>query len=217
MAFESPRPQEGGEKLKNKYEPMLWHRAEELADERQELEKRHGALYEEAASIRAGRLGPFEKERLAEKEKEYWELEEEIKAIKERENAIEKALLELADGKINEEELKSFLPEQSEEEKAKISKRKQRILEEKERDRQSAERWGVSETEEDPMFIQRPLGANPTQITTGQKRKNLKGSIDPGEAEGLFYEKTKDTHGGKSGRHVEDVYITKSGKRVRKK
>lgn len=226
MPFEYQKPQEeGGEKLRTKYEPLLWQRADELAEERQEIEERHNALYEEAASLRAGRLGPFEKETLGEKEKEYWELEAKIRDIKGQENAVEEALLGLADGKINEEDLKNILPEQTGEEKQKVSKRKQRILEQKERDRQNAERWGVLGMEDNPllpkedsMFIHKPLGANPTQITTGQKRKNLKGSIDPGEAEGLFYEQTKDTHGGKSGRHVEDAYIDpKSGKRIRKK
>jgi predicted extracellular nuclease len=141
----------------------------------------------------------------------YWEMKEEIDKIKQEEDKLETMLINLSSGIADEEEIKSLIPAQNEEEKQ-LSKKKRRILEEK-------QRLGT-----DPREIINEMygefGSEKMHLTTGRHATGVKnlGNVDPLTAAAEFYYRTADTHGGKVdyGKRS-DSYVSPSGRRIRKK
>lgn len=193
------------------YEEALWQRAEEFSVIRralqQELEKLDKLFIERPLSS----LNLYEKEKRGHEEKRYWEIKAEIEKIIAEENKLEDVILRLTANSITENEITHMLPEQNEEQRA-LSKRKKRILEEK-------QRLGI-----DPRGVMNEMygefGSEKMHLTTGRHVhavKNL-GSVDPLFAAAEFYYRTTDSHGGKVDYGKKsDSYVSPSGKRIRKK
>lgn len=192
-------------------EDALWARAEEFSTVRQALEAKAKELEEIFEHEPIESLNLHETQVRAEEEREYWETKSEINKIKEEENKLEQALVDLGAGVANIEEIKYLIPVQDEEEN-KLSKRKRAILEEK-------KRLGI-----DPRQIMSEMygefGTEKMRLTTGRHVKTVKnlGTVDPLFAASEFYYRTTDSHGGKVDYGKRSAsYVSKSGKRIRKK
>ena len=207
------QPPVGSEK--GTLEKRLWKRAEDVRAERIALIDKRDMVYGEITEMRAKHLNLHEKDLLTAKESEYWGLTAAIEQTMVAEDTIENALLRLDGDDISEEELLRILPQESGD-STKISKRKQRILEEEER---------LASVVKSDLFdgmgipIQSAFGSERTRLTTGRHQKSITGSLDPLSAEGEFFYRTADTHGGKvsHGKKGRTFYRSASGKRIRKK
>lgn len=196
---------------KKDYEERIWRRAEEFSMIRQALEARLKEMDELFLAKPTASLNLHESEERADEENEYWETKEKIDEIKSEEDRLEESLISLGQGTAVESDLEILVPAETEEEKT-ISKRKQRILEEK-------KRLGL-----DPRGIMSEMygefGQEKMRLTTGRHAKGVKnlGSIDPLSAAYAFYHNTTDTHGGKVAHGKRGPsYVSSSGKRIRKK
>ena len=193
------------------YEELLWQRAQEFSIIRQALQQGLDELDKLFSERPLDSLNLHEQEVRRGEEKKYWETKEKIDEIKSEEDKLEEVLINLSSGDINEEEIKSLIPHQDEEERQ-LSKRKKKILEEK-------QRLGI-----DPRSIMSEMygefGPEKMHLTTGRHAGEVKnlGNIDPLTAATEFYYRTTDTHGGKVGygKHS-GSYVSPSGKRVRKR
>ncbi|MEK7117898.1 MAG: hypothetical protein AAB861_03955 [Patescibacteria group bacterium] len=193
------------------YEALLWQRAEEFAVVRGALQQRIDELEKIFAERPTSTLNLHEEVARREEEKEYWETKAEVKKIREQEDAIQKCLEDLDKNIVNSSELQTLLPTQTAEEKV-VSKRKQRILEEK-------KRFGLDPRSiMDNMYAE--FGMEKMHLTTGRHATGVKnlGSVDPLTAAAEFYYRTTDTHGGKVAYGKRSAsYVNSSGKRIRKK
>ncbi len=190
------------------YEKLIWVKAEELGDLEKEIQAHLESLEEKISARPFRSLNLHKREERAEDEKVYWQLQAELRKLQEDENRLQQYLEDLERGVVDDELIKGFLSQVREsQDETRISKRKKRILEERERS-------GV-----DPRNVDSELGlgANPSSLSTGRHLKRVKtgGHDDP---VGAFYYYTTDTHGGKVG-HGKDgrTYVSKSGKRIRKR
>ena len=138
----------------------------------------------------------------------YREICEKLQDIGDKEEEITQALLGLDEGLIDEEALQRLAPPVQETEQT--SKRKKRIMEEK-------QRLGI-DPREAAWDIDVEFCSNPTKLTTGRSQTRVTGNIDSFVAEGEFFYRTADTHGGKvqNGKR-RNYYTTTGGKRVRKR
>lgn len=193
----------------------LWQFAEVVGNELCELEDEQRRLYEE---IQALRIHPnlHEREILIEKEKRYWELNERIQSLKEKENTTQNHLLAVEEGSFSAEEIDSFLPHEAEN-GPKISKRKQRIQEERERDLSDGG-FGVGYNYNYGWGRASHDRHNPNRLTTGRHATGIKGNMSVYEGEQRFMDATTDTHGGKVRKRKQGSgYISSGGKRIRKR
>lgn len=204
-------PREISEPEKARYEQLLWDRANELAVVRQALQSRLDELDVEFKSAPLESLNLHQQEERRLREDEYWRIKEKLDGIKGQESQIEQALVSLAHGTADLSQIDKLVARPEEESPETLPKRKQRILEEK-------QRLGI-----DPREIMADMygefGPEKMHLTTGRHAKRVKnlGLMTPEEAAAEFYYATTDTHGGKT-RHGKkgDVYVSQSGKRIRK-
>jgi hypothetical protein len=196
---------------KKEYEERIWQRAEEFSVIRNALQKKLDELDALFKEKPLESLNLYEQEKRRAEEDEYWRTQEKINEIKTEEDKLEKILADLDQGTITLADLEVLLPKQNEEEKH-ISKRKQKILEEK-------KRLGI-----DPRQIMGEMygefGNEKMHLTTGRHATGVKnlGLVDPLFAAAEFYYATTDTHGGKVAYGKRgDTYVSVSGKRIRKK
>ncbi|MEK9154686.1 MAG: hypothetical protein AAB596_01270 [Patescibacteria group bacterium] len=200
------------ESEKTRYESALWQKAEELSSNRIELEEKSKTLYDALNNKKSDADS-------MDKEKNYWQAEKKLNTIKEQEDIIQKLLERLTDGLIEKEEIEEILssyqkesekPKESKESKNEenaLSKKKQRILEEK-------EKTGIDPRGD--QFSSKEFGQEKMRLTTGRRAKSIK-NIDTQNALNEFIYRTSDTHGGKGAIKKGDTYISKSGKKIRKK
>lgn len=99
----------GIEAKKQFYEQRLWARAEELALKRQELQTLADELYELINFGKDSGFGLQAVENISHKQGVYFQLLEQIGAIKELEKQVEAALLALEEGKIDEKKLDGLI------------------------------------------------------------------------------------------------------------
>jgi hypothetical protein len=146
-----------------------------------------------------------------------------IQKIKEIEDEIQTVLVEIESGQIDDEKIEKIV---GKEELTHISKRKQRIMEERQGmgvDPRSGEVVG------DPLGLKldtyhvKQYGPDSRRITTGHHAKGISGNLGGGsgyekDLERKFYSATQDTHGGKAhyGKRGSS-YTNSEGKRVRKR
>jgi len=192
-------------------EQRLWAKAEELSEIRRGLAERMKELYAKINGGDVGGIGLQAEQLRANLENEYWRLDAKVNDIKELEAKIEVMLEGLDLGEANSEEIGNFLAEpEHEQEGEKLSRYKQRILEEK-------QRLGI-----DPREIRADMydefGSEKMHLTTGRNAGHrVKGTFNSTDAEKEFFSRTADTHGGKVEHGKKgDTYISKSGKRIRK-
>ena len=213
------------------YEAILWQRAEEFSIIRQALQRKIDELDALFHDKPLHALNLYEQEVRGGEERKYQEIKDEIEKIELEEKKIEKALTDLGSGILNEEEIKSLIPVQDEEDR-KLSKRRKRILEEEEKEKK---RLGDDKKEEDPVGLMYRIygdfwtGASvmpvapgaPTNLATGRHKRKVtfNGGVDPLYAAERFFFETADTHGGKVafGKKHGPTYVGQGGRRVRKK
>lgn len=198
-------------RLRKQYKDLLWQRADDLSEIREPLVEHQMQLYEEVEEMQTQNLNLYEQDLLAKKERAYWRVIGKLQDIANKEDQIEETLQGLEEGTISEERLMEIVPSPEDEEEQ-LSKRKQKILEERER---------LVKLGHDPSEIEWDLyaefGSDPTRLATGRNRRRIKGSFHPATAAGEFFFQTTDTHGGKV-KHgkMGNFYTTRSGKRIRK-
>lgn len=192
------------------YEGLIWQEADEVSKLRAGLEQLANELYQTIQG-KQGKANLYEEEQLRKTESEYWRIQKKLESLKETEDNLQRVLIDISDGKIDLPTLKKMFVKQIEGE-ATVSKRKQRILEEK-------KRLGF-----DPREIMSDMygefGVEKMHLTTGRnlRRVNLGSGVSSLDAGGEFYYRTSDTHGGKvaHGKHG-PTYVSPSGKRIRKR
>ena len=195
------------ESKKADYSDLLWRHVEYLSELKNPLTQHQMELYQEVAAMRNHHLNLYEQELLAKKETEYWRISEKLQDIKDQEDQLIQTLQNLEAGIIDEEVIQKLVPQTQE--TGHISKKKRRILEEK-------ERLGI-DPREIAWDMYREFGSNQTRLTTGRHRKQVKGSFDPTSAADEFFYRTADTHGGKVSHGKKSGYFTTiSGKKIRK-
>ena len=176
------------------WEGLLWQRAEEISGLRTTLKDIEETLFQEVESMKRRPLNLHEKDILAEKEAAYWKASQERHRAEEEETRLEQALRDIANKVVNVQVLQTLVKIPTQEER-RISKRKARILEER-------ERLAKLEKERSNLIFD-PLAVGEAQqvthLTTGRHATGIKGSINPADAEREFYYRTTDTHGGKVG------------------
>lgn len=190
------------------YEALIWKKAEELDALKKEIQAHIAELEAKMNSRDFRDLNLAEQEERGNDEQLYWQLQAELKSLEADENRLQRYLEDLDNGVVDEELFRAFLDQVQESQDAtRLSGRKKHILEEKER------------LGEDPRNIDAEIGfgASPHSLTTGRGLKRVKtgGQDDPVSA---FYYYTADTHGGKVDHGKGgDAYISKSGRRIRKR
>lgn len=208
---EIPRPNKISEKQKADFEKLLWKKAEELSEIRQALQVRLNELEQIFEKNPIESLNLHQVGIRRNQEGEYWRIKEKINDIKEQESQIEQALSDLDKGTADMSQIEKLTALPKQENSEALSKRKQRILEDK-------QRMGI-----DPREIMADMygefGSEKMHLTTGRNVKMVKnlGQVTPEGAANEFFHATTDTHGGKT-KHGKkgDVYVSKSGKRIRK-
>lgn len=197
---------------------MLWQRAEELSEERNRLSDESAYLYTDLEEKRRARSHADEES--MKKEKRYWELGERMREIEAEEAEIQNLLEKISENVVTENDLerirmlttlrrKKASPTKSEGKKKKETK----ITQSK-----------SSQTEEfnalEDIFGNSGSVNDPNRLTTGRHAKRVKGNISVTDAEGEFFHRTADTHGGKvdyGKKKEKDTYVSRSGKRIRKR
>lgn len=199
------------ESVRQKYEKVIWAKADELSEERTRLSANTEKLFEEVKVLREKRGHPDD---IREKQAAYWVAMKEIEAIKEVEEELQEILVQLENGVIDEASLKDLLPDISGE-SGKLSKRKQRIQEERARMEEAGEKFVM----ELPSFGLKSRGPQTRHLTTGRRATGIKGNFDSLSAEGIFNDKAADTHGGKTREFGKKAghYMGKSGRKIRKR
>ena len=136
----------------------------------------------------------------------YWETMRQLSASRDRENALLGLLEGIEEGTAVPADVMPFLPQAEE-------------------DQTPASTYHSAEVEESWFGVMDVVipATDPTRISSGRNRKMLKTvggmAISTHEAEGLFYEQTADTHGGKvrrPGKNGKYYKKSASGKRIRK-
>lgn len=172
-------------------EKFLWGSAEASQQERIDLEKRISILETEIANMWSGRLNLHEQDILANKEKEYQQLTSQLGQKKQIENEAWHKLTEWELGIMNPEVKNELL--QTIEGNEPLSKRKQRIEEERERIKKNL---NIIDDEYATQIAHKG-GQQGTHLTTGRHGTSITGNFSPEEAPEKFYDATTDTHGGK--------------------
>lgn len=196
----------------------LWRLAEILSISRKDIEPKITALESQLAGD-FSKLNLYERQIRQEKENKYWQIKKEIEKMMDTEKRIENVLLEVDDGQNPQEEIDSLLDllalleKNNKKPGGGISKRKQKIAEER------------ATTGQDPRNTAREMNAKfefspeGNRRTTGQHASGVKnlGNVDPMTAAAIFYQKTADTHGGKVPQGKKGVVrVSESGKIIRK-
>jgi len=223
MSSEKLRPKLQETDINDQIKNRIWDQAARLSHAREELGAYQARLYDEVyrLSNKDQLLSPREQLDLGEKDKEYYRIADKLLTFKDEEDYLEAMLLGIEDGTANLIQLEQLFPEDEVDEKGskkKLSKRERFREEERERLR----KLGFSEFEIEwdlRQMVHGEFGANPTKLTTGRNRHRVKGSFNIFNAESAFFNATADTHGGKvaHGQNSGSTYVTKEGKRVRKK
>lgn len=197
---------------KQRYERVLWKKAEELFGERTTLEEKAGKLFDEVKKLKDTKGDQTE---IREKSADYWVFMKEIAAIKETEDELQEALVQLGNGVIDKDKFDELLPGASGEPK-KLSKRKQHILEERKRMADSG--FVFMDTLASGRMVE-PTAPPTRHLTTGRRATGIKGSFDPVAAEQIFNTRAADTHGGKTREFGKksDHYTGKGGRKIRKR
>lgn len=172
-------------------EKFLWRSAEASQQERIDLEKRISILETEIANMWSGRLNLHEQDILANKEKEYQQLTSQLGQKKQIENEAWHKLteweLDIMNPGVKNELLQTIKGNEP------LSKRKQRIEEEKERLKKNLNIVDEGYATQ----IAHKGGQQGTHLTTGKHGTSITGNFSPEEAPEKFYDATADTHGGK--------------------
>ncbi|MEK7520246.1 MAG: hypothetical protein AAB581_03345 [Patescibacteria group bacterium] len=198
---EKPEQNEKKSTEKDKIEDSLWTSAESAQQMRVFLEKRIGKLVAEVTEMRKNRLNLHEQEIMDEKEQKLLLLTRQLEQKKQEEEEIQKKLESLENGSMS-FEVKHELT-QALQENDSLSKRKQRIQEERDRILEEMKRTGEY-SEHEPgkaLKIATQLarqGGKQGPLTTGRHASHIK-NVDTSSAEGEFYFHSADTHGGKVG------------------
>ena len=209
------------EKIENKipnYEERLWEKAEELFNVRSALRNELIELYSKMGKKDVPGIGLHAQDLLIKMHAKSKEIEEEIEEIRKFEDEIQAALEQLNDGKVDVPALIKLI---GKEDGPKISKRKQRILEER-------KLLGINPSSLDPLGLEdfSPIqyhGPGAYKLTTGYHAKRIRGAIksESGDHKDIarqFYEATRDTHGGKAKFGKSGyMYVSKTGKKIRKR
>lgn len=204
------------------YEKRLWEKAEELSELRVRLQKEPDDLYTQVQNKDVNAIGLHAEELLRALQAKYFETLEEIDEVKAEENELQSALEAVDAGKIDEKFLIDLV---GKEEGPKLSRRKKRIFEERQR---SGVDPRSGDLVKDPYglaidtYIVKQQGVGSNKLTTGRHAKGISGNLGSGswdskEIERKFFESTQDTHGGKV-KYGKDgkSYVSNSGKRIRK-
>ena len=203
------RAEKSPESLRKIYEPLLWQRAEEVSGLKTQLKERRDSVYREIDEMKSSSLNLHEREILDQKEAEYWRIGGKLEEIETLENQIEEQLQQLQAGTAAESTLQSLKPS-TQKETEQLSKRKARILEEKQR-----LNMGQGEIAYD---MYKEFGPQTTHLTTGRHQTHFKGNMGAADAESNFFYHSADTHGGKVDHGKKSNYFTNaSGKRIRKR
>jgi hypothetical protein len=211
-AFRSEQSIESGDQ-RQYHEQLLWDKASDLDSLKKGLQQRLAELDAEFTEKPTHSLNLHQRELRAAQENEYWRLKEKIDEISAEENRVQKVLEDIGnDRNVDLKELNTLIKQPTREDQTKLSKRKQRILEEKQRS-------GIDPREIN-YFIWREFGSDAMALTTGRHAKGVKnlGNVSPDQASNEFFYRTADTHGGKVDHGKKgNMYVTKSGKRIRKR
>jgi hypothetical protein len=202
----------------------LWTKSGGVEEEISSLREQEKVLYAICQNLRASR-NLDDQEKLRKKEKEFWNMQEDIRRLVGKRDTLLDACTEFEEtGVVNERLAQTLIPEyfaNNKGEEQRLSKRKLAILRETERE----ERLGRPGQE--PSWVDCPLwpfaGINSKPqtriLTTGRRATHITGSFSSLDAERKFYECTADTHGGKvrggsKGKH--GFKPGKGGKGIRK-
>ena len=183
---------------------FLRKEVESLRQEKTDLEKRVSTLETEIADMWNRHLNLHEQDVLGKKEDEYQMLTPQLNQKKQEEEEIQKKLVDLEYGMMS-AEIKDKIIKAIRENSDILSKKKQKIEEEKNRilnnmtgnrvinDRELKEQLSKIAAESAHK------GGQQGRLTTGRHATHISGNIDSANAAEEFYHKTTDTHGGKVG------------------
>lgn len=213
---------ENFEAKKAHYMDRLWKKAEEFSDLRVKLQKEADNLYIRVQAKDVDATGLHAKDLIRELQDRYYRTLKEIEEVKLNENELQRAIESLDTGSWDEEVIVNLL---GKEDGPKLSKRRQRILEERQRtgvDPRSGDLVNDPYGFKIDTYIVRQQGVGSNKLTTGKRGKGIKGNLGSGtmdakSIERRFYESTQDTHGGKV-KYGKDgqSFVSKSGKKIRK-
>lgn len=197
---------------KEYYEKRLWDEAEHLEETRNALLERQKLLYGKLNDS-ANPIKDFDLRRKM--EDEYWNISKSLEAVAQKENQIQSLLEQLNKGNIEESKLKGLFPYEDQTEKDRITKNKAHRLEQLRAIREgNTGDFGYDD-------VPRRSGGSylePNRLTTGRHATGVKNVGSSLDAEGEFFYRTADTHGGKVDYGKNGVsYVSSSGRRVRKK
>lgn len=199
------------------YTNILWDHADEASSVCVGLQSRLEEFYDELHSQGAARLNLHQQELHAEQVEKYWEMQRQLMDMKAREERLLTLLERIDEGTATPNQVLAVLPQSSSQEEQKQSKRKQAIQKEQ-------ERLGTDQREINWALFMTGVGmisvTDPRRIASGRNRTRLVSAdgVSIYAAEGLFYEATADTHGGKVRNNGKSGsgYIGKSGRKIRK-
>ncbi|TSC70432.1 MAG: hypothetical protein CEO12_366 [Parcubacteria group bacterium Gr01-1014_46] len=204
------------------YEEKIWQKAEELSSTRVGLIRESEEIFAQVQSGNVGAIGLEAKEKSSQLQVKYFGLLSQVEEIKKQETILEEALTRVNNNDIDEEYLDELLSV----EKEKLSKRKQRIMEERAVtgvDPRSGDIVGGLYGGKIDSYIVKTTASDPRRITSGHHAKRIKGNLGSGsfgdkDIERQFFVATQDTHGGKAGYGKKGkTYISSTGKVIRKK
>ncbi len=203
---------ENFEAQKTHYEGLLWAKAGELAVVRKALATRKEELERIFTERPNEKLNLHELDARRGEEDEYFRINAKIQEIERQEKEIEDMLSDFDQGKLDALRIESLARGPDISDERKLSKKRQRILEEK-------QRLGM-----DPREIMadmyREFGSEKMHLTTGRNLSRVRnlGQMTPEQAASEFFYRTTDTHGGKTEHGKKgDTYISPGGKRIRKR
>ena len=167
-------------------------------NDKNSLQEKINALYDEIQQIRTGNPNLHRLQIQANKEKEYWDLQEKLQELSNRIGEIESVIGLYDSGEFSLTDAMSSLGVVQE--APRLSKKKIAI----QREREFLNRAGISPDSTMPVDLSFISGTslgvmkNPTHITTGRHQRTVK-NPDPMDPQGDFFYRTADTHGGKVG------------------
>lgn len=199
----------------------LWGEAARISADSLAVQKRIDELYAQIQSVSFDSLNLHERDIRVRQEDQYWDLQARKEQLCRDENEILSALEAIETSNARVEEVLSLLPQQDCNNPGSrgLSKRRLAI---------KREQMKLGETSTligDELGIAGSgliIGAtDPRRISSGNNRRRLVSGagVPMDEAEGMFYDVTADTHGGKtraSGK-TGGSYVGKSGRRIRKR
>jgi hypothetical protein len=169
------RERESLEAQKAHYSEKLWKKAEELSSLRKKLQVELGVLYDRIQRKDVPAIGLEADRLLRELEGNCRAVEEEIEEVRRHEDELEKAIEAVDTGEIDEEKLVTLI---GKEDGPKLSKRKQRILEERKRtgvDPRSGDIVSDPYGFKIDSYIVKNYGPGSNRITTGHHANGIKG------------------------------------------